>query len=225
MLATIGTARTVDSWTASHTPGQGRWSPSAAHRVLYGSALRSRNRTGTAPGGLPCARRRGRRTFSRWVGTSWMLLPSSSPGSCRISAETRPGSAGSPSWAITISGRVPRGRRDARERGNPSIEQPECQVGPPLGTGLDLRSGRSLHGCPDPDSAFKVADGVRIVLMHSLSGLLDIGSRPFDLALCGHTHGGQVAMHGGIPIYVPGGYSVVDTGVAGLSSPAGARYS
>jgi predicted MPP superfamily phosphohydrolase len=41
--------------------------------------------------------------------------------------------------------------------------------------------------------------------MHSPSSLLDIGTQLFDLALCGHTHGGQIALPGGIPIVVPGG--------------------
>jgi predicted MPP superfamily phosphohydrolase len=41
--------------------------------------------------------------------------------------------------------------------------------------------------------------------MHAPSGLLDLGEERFDLALCGHTHGGQLALPGGIPIVVPQG--------------------
>jgi predicted MPP superfamily phosphohydrolase len=41
--------------------------------------------------------------------------------------------------------------------------------------------------------------------MHSPSGLLDLADRRFDLALCGHTHGGQMALPGGTPIVTSGG--------------------
>jgi uncharacterized protein len=67
--------------------------------------------------------------------------------------------------------------------------------------------GLDDHGSGRPDAAGAVrgADGVRIVLMHAPSGLLDLGAERFDLALCGHTHGGQLALPGGIPIVVPQG--------------------
>jgi predicted MPP superfamily phosphohydrolase len=63
------------------------------------------------------------------------------------------------------------------------------------------------HWCGRPDAAAALAgaDGIRVVLMHAPSGLLDLGREHFDLALCGHTHGGQVALPGGIPILVPHG--------------------
>jgi predicted MPP superfamily phosphohydrolase len=60
-------------------------------------------------------------------------------------------------------------------------------------------------GRPDAAAAVSGADGVRVVLMHAPSGLLDLGAERFDLALCGHTHGGQLALPGGIPIVVPQG--------------------
>jgi predicted MPP superfamily phosphohydrolase len=60
-------------------------------------------------------------------------------------------------------------------------------------------------GRPDPASALSGAEGFRIVLMHAPSGLLDLGPQRFDLALCGHTHGGQLALPGGIPVVVPQG--------------------
>ena len=60
-------------------------------------------------------------------------------------------------------------------------------------------------GTPDSRAAFDGATGSRIVLMHQPSNLLDIGQEPFDLALCGHTHGGQIALPGGVPIVVPHG--------------------
>lgn len=60
-------------------------------------------------------------------------------------------------------------------------------------------------GWPDATAAFRGADGVRILLMHAPSGLLDVGAERFDLALCGHTHGGQLALPGGVPLVVPHG--------------------
>jgi len=60
-------------------------------------------------------------------------------------------------------------------------------------------------GWPDVPAALHGADGVRVVLMHAPSGLLDLGDERFDLALCGHTHGGQLALPGGYPIVVPQG--------------------
>jgi predicted MPP superfamily phosphohydrolase len=60
-------------------------------------------------------------------------------------------------------------------------------------------------GWPDAAAAMSGADGVRIVLMHAPSGLLDLGGEHFDVALCGHTHGGQLALPGGLPLVVPQG--------------------
>jgi predicted MPP superfamily phosphohydrolase len=60
-------------------------------------------------------------------------------------------------------------------------------------------------GHPDADSAFADAGPVRILLMHAPSGLLDAASHRFDLALCGHTHGGQIARPNGKPIVVTHG--------------------
>jgi uncharacterized protein len=61
------------------------------------------------------------------------------------------------------------------------------------------------HGQPDARAALEGADGARIVLMHSPSALLELGAERFDLALCGHTHGGQIALPGGIPLLLPAG--------------------
>jgi uncharacterized protein len=60
-------------------------------------------------------------------------------------------------------------------------------------------------GSPDANAAFLGADGIRIVLMHSPEGLLSLRDHRFELAFCGHTHGGQVAFPGGRPIMMPGG--------------------
>ena len=60
-------------------------------------------------------------------------------------------------------------------------------------------------GRPDAAAAVRGANGVRVVLMHAPSGLLDLAAEHFDLAICGHTHGGQLALPGGVPIVVPRG--------------------
>ena len=61
------------------------------------------------------------------------------------------------------------------------------------------------QGTPDADAAFAGADGVRLVLMHSPDGLSAIGERPFALAFCGHTHGGQIILPGDKAVIVPQG--------------------
>jgi predicted MPP superfamily phosphohydrolase len=67
--------------------------------------------------------------------------------------------------------------------------------------------GLDDHTSGEPDAAAAFADiaPVRIVLMHAPSGLLDIGDRPFTVALCGHTHGGQIALWNGRPLIVAHG--------------------
>jgi predicted MPP superfamily phosphohydrolase len=66
----------------------------------------------------------------------------------------------------------------------------------------------ATRGDPRPDLSLDAATGKgkRIVLMHSPEGLKAMGERPFDLALCGHTHGGQVVLPWGTPLFVPGGH-------------------
>ncbi|HEU4630658.1 MAG TPA: metallophosphoesterase, partial [Gemmatimonadaceae bacterium] len=61
------------------------------------------------------------------------------------------------------------------------------------------------RGDADGEATLAGADGCRLVLMHSPDGLLALAGLPFDLALCGHTHGGQVALPGGRAIVVPEG--------------------
>ncbi len=67
----------------------------------------------------------------------------------------------------------------------------------------------ALRGEPRPDKAMDGAPAggtrTRIVLMHSPECLHAVGDRPFDLAVCGHTHGGQIILPWGQAIIVPGG--------------------
>jgi uncharacterized protein len=60
-------------------------------------------------------------------------------------------------------------------------------------------------GRPDSGPTFAGASGTRILLMHSPSGLSELGHHDFNLAVCGHTHGGQIALPGGVPIVLPRG--------------------
>jgi predicted MPP superfamily phosphohydrolase len=56
------------------------------------------------------------------------------------------------------------------------------------------------YGDPDASAALGGADGFRVVLMHAPSGVLDLDGERWEVALCGHTHGGQIALPGGRPL-------------------------
>lgn len=68
----------------------------------------------------------------------------------------------------------------------------------------------ALVGLDDPwtgvraQPPFRPDDQVRVVLVHAPEAMLYLGDTPFELALCGHTHGGHIALPGGVPILVPG---------------------
>jgi predicted MPP superfamily phosphohydrolase len=62
-----------------------------------------------------------------------------------------------------------------------------------------------LLGDPDGPGALHGATGIRVILMHQPSNLLDLGDAPFALALCGHTHGGQIATPWGWAPVLPAG--------------------
>jgi predicted MPP superfamily phosphohydrolase len=61
-------------------------------------------------------------------------------------------------------------------------------------------------GRPNAAAALDGADGVRVVVMHSPEGLHALQHHHFDLALCGHTHGGQICRPSGRPIWSPPGF-------------------
>lgn len=63
-----------------------------------------------------------------------------------------------------------------------------------------------VTGNPDPIGTFRRAEGVRLLLMHTAWGLRLLREHRFDLALTGHTHGGQIALPGGVPIVMPEGH-------------------
>jgi predicted MPP superfamily phosphohydrolase len=60
-------------------------------------------------------------------------------------------------------------------------------------------------GEPSPATTFAGAGPVRICLMHSPDGMAQLGDQRFDLALTGHTHGGQIVSRGGTPLKRPSG--------------------
>ncbi|MEX2178891.1 MAG: metallophosphoesterase [Gemmatimonadaceae bacterium] len=47
------------------------------------------------------------------------------------------------------------------------------------------------EGDPQREPTFRGADGTRLLLMHQPDGLLVVGDERFDIAFCGHVHGGQ----------------------------------
>ncbi len=60
-------------------------------------------------------------------------------------------------------------------------------------------------GSPDVAATFRGTGPVRIFLSHSPDGLSLLGQQGFELALAGHTHGGQVALPDGTAILDAGG--------------------
>jgi predicted MPP superfamily phosphohydrolase len=62
-------------------------------------------------------------------------------------------------------------------------------------------------GNPSVDATFAGAGAVRIYLMHSPDGLFLLDRQRFDVGFAGHTHGGQIALPNGAPLFRPSGPS------------------
>jgi uncharacterized protein len=60
-------------------------------------------------------------------------------------------------------------------------------------------------GNADAAQAFKDANPIRIFLTHSPDGLLLLNDEKFDVGFAGHTHGGQIALRDGTPLFVAEG--------------------
>jgi predicted MPP superfamily phosphohydrolase len=60
-------------------------------------------------------------------------------------------------------------------------------------------------GHPDPEGPTWDAALATVLLLHQPSGVLDAGDRPYDVALAGHTHGGQIVLPGGFAPVAPHG--------------------
>jgi uncharacterized protein len=67
--------------------------------------------------------------------------------------------------------------------------------------GLSMEVGRN-NGGEEMEWNDEVA---QLVFMHSPALLRTLRERKFLVAFAGHTHGGQIALPGGIPLFVPGG--------------------
>jgi predicted MPP superfamily phosphohydrolase len=59
-------------------------------------------------------------------------------------------------------------------------------------------------GTPPALPVFADDDRMRIVLAHAPEMMLHLRDEPFDLAVCGHTHGGHIALPGAVPVLAPG---------------------
>lgn len=60
-------------------------------------------------------------------------------------------------------------------------------------------------GAPSASATFADAGPVRVYLMHSPDGLHWLDGQHFALGLAGHTHGGQIALRDGTPLFHAGG--------------------
>ena len=95
------------------------------------------------------------------------------------------------------------------------------------------------EGAPDAAPTFAGATGTRLLLMHQPDGLSVLGPERFDLAFCGHVHGGQylkrnrepairhkgpvskLYMHGGVfHVGTPGAPVLVSRGIGTSTLPA-----
>ncbi len=62
-----------------------------------------------------------------------------------------------------------------------------------------------FSGTPDAASVEWDPTLTTFLLIHQPSGILDAAGRPFDVAMAGHTHAGQIVLPGGIALVVPEG--------------------
>ncbi|MFM7169697.1 MAG: metallophosphoesterase [Cyanobium sp.] len=76
---------------------------------------------------------------------------------------------------------------------NRSVRLPD-----PFGNVLLVGLDDHLGGQPRASDARWDPNCATLLLIHQPSGLLDAGDRPFDVALAGHTHGGQITLPWGI---------------------------
>lgn len=86
------------------------------------------------------------------------------------------------------------------------ITNSSVRLGAPFGDVVVSGIDDPTRGLPRADLAMAGAEpeDTRIVLMHSPDGVAALRDHPFDLALAGHTHGGQIALPTGRPVVVPG---------------------
>ncbi len=85
------------------------------------------------------------------------------------------------------------------------LENRSHRLGAPFSNTLVVGLDDHLFGRPDSSKATWDPAAATILLVHQPSGILDAADRPFDVALAGHTHGGQIVLPGGFAPVVPEG--------------------
>jgi hypothetical protein len=85
------------------------------------------------------------------------------------------------------------------------LENRSHRLDPPFGNTLIVGLDDHMAGWPDSSKAAWDPGAVTILLLHQPSGILDAADRPFDLALAGHTHAGQIVLPGGLALVLPHG--------------------
>ena len=91
------------------------------------------------------------------------------------------------------------------ESGIHLLENRSHRLGPPFSNTLVVGLDDHMAGRPDASQAAWDAGAATILLVHQPSGILDAVNRPFDLALAGHTHAGQIVLPGGLAPVTPYG--------------------
>jgi len=79
------------------------------------------------------------------------------------------------------------------------------RLDPPFGNTLIVGLDDHMAGWPDASKATWDPGAATILLLHQPSGILDAGDHPFDMALAGHTHAGQIVLPGGLALVTPDG--------------------
>ncbi|MFT3770208.1 MAG: metallophosphoesterase family protein [Minicystis sp.] len=93
------------------------------------------------------------------------------------------------------------------EAGVKVLVNASTRLGPPHDDVAVVGLDDPWTGEPDAELAFAGAEGaaLTIAVCHSPAGLAQVRGRGAALFLAGHTHGGQVALPGGVPVVLPGG--------------------
>jgi predicted MPP superfamily phosphohydrolase len=81
----------------------------------------------------------------------------------------------------------------------------ECRLGTPFENVSIFGLDDPGTGEPDASTMIPRAGRLQILLMHSPIGIRHMRPGAFNVAYCGHTHGGQIALPTGIPIILPHG--------------------
>jgi uncharacterized protein len=92
-----------------------------------------------------------------------------------------------------------------QETGVKILVNEAVQLAPPFESVTVYGLDEPGTGAPDASRFHPLKAGLSILLMHSPLGLSKLGTLNFDVAFCGHNHGGQIVLPGGTPIVLPRG--------------------